>query len=87
MEEILHRGAAPGGDGVFSGTVGVRPSLLIGVADADDRKGLENVRTGTEGNPAVGYTIKRADVGEWMFREIVQKKGKGWEGQVVTLTF
>ncbi|KAL9114402.1 MAG: hypothetical protein Q9227_001483 [Pyrenula ochraceoflavens] len=91
VAEDIFRGAAAaeGGKdgGVFVGVVGVRPSLLMGTNDVQDRKGLEKVREGREQEPAVGYTIRRADVGEWIFREVVEKKGEGWRGEMVTLTY
>ncbi len=72
---------------VFGGVVGVRPSLLFGTGDAKDVKQTGSVRFGREKNPAVGYWIKRADVGRWIFTEVIEKNGKGWEGEMVTLTY
>lgn len=73
--------------GVFRSVVGVRPTLLAGGVDVNDARGLEKVRVGTERNPAVGYTIKRADVGEWISRECVEKRGAGYGTEMVSLTY
>ena len=69
----------------------VRPSLLFD----GNAKGLESVRTSTEGKAegkegevAIGYTIRREDVGLWIFEECVRKMGsERWEGKMVTLTY
>lgn len=71
------------GERAIRAAVIVRPSLLMnGVA-----KGPQHVRVGSEDKPAVGYTIRRADVGEWIFERCVKGRGKGVEGQKVTLTY
>lgn len=84
-EDILR--AQGEGDGVFRHVLAVRPSLLVGTTDVHDARGLDCVRVGTERKPAVGYTIKRADVGEWLYREVVEKGGVAWRGEMVTLTY
>lgn len=48
--------------------------------------GLEKVRVGMEKAPAIGYTISRAQVGEWIFEEIVKGGGGKWVGEKVTIT-
>ena len=50
----------------------VRPTLLT-----DGRKGLDKVRWGGEGNPAVGYMIGREDVGEFIYEWVLQDDGEG----------
>jgi hypothetical protein len=90
MENVFRDNAAgeEGTESVFRAVVGVRPTLLTGSANVKDAAGLGKVRAGTESKPAVGYTIKRADVGEWIFRNVVES-GEGrkrWEGQMATLT-
>lgn len=45
----------------------VRPTLLMGGS-----KGPRNVRWGSEGRPALGYTIGKKDVGDWIFENIVR---------------
>jgi hypothetical protein len=47
---------------------------------------LGKVRVGTERDPAIGYTISRALVGEWIFEEIVKSGGGKWVGEKVTIT-
>jgi hypothetical protein len=96
MESVFLRGSGSGSAGgggddadremVFRGVVGVRPSLLTGTGDVRDGLGMAAVRVGREKEPAVGYSIKRADVGEWVFREVVERGAEGWEGEMVTLT-
>ncbi|KAL2002208.1 hypothetical protein VTN02DRAFT_431 [Thermoascus thermophilus] len=71
---------------LFRGVVVVRPSLLVGDHSVGTGKGWRTLRVGTEEKPAVGYTIARADVGEWIFEEVVTRGGGRWVGQKVTLT-
>lgn len=89
MEAIYQgEGAVERGQGkVFGSVVGVRASLLAGTGNAKDVKQTGSVRVGREKEPAVGYWIKRADVGRWMFTEVIEKGGKGWEGEMVTVTY
>ena len=70
----------------------VRPSFLMN----GPAKGLSAVRTGTEtpaekdkAAPAVGYTIRRADVGLWIFEECVSSSinWDKWSGKCVSLTY
>ncbi|KAJ3245591.1 hypothetical protein HDU78_008928 [Chytriomyces hyalinus] len=74
----------------------VRPSLLID----GKAKGSAAVRVGAvsschsvegdavEGSPAVGYTISRADVGNWIYDEIVAGKDVArWENKCISLTY
>jgi hypothetical protein len=54
--------------------------------------GLGKVRSGTERNPAIGYTISRALVGEWIFALTqnmykFHKIKRRPESQVVIVTF
>lgn len=49
-----------------------------------DDSGLENVRSGGEESPAIGYTITRRQVGRWIFENLVQE-GK-YRGEMVSLT-
>jgi hypothetical protein len=44
------------------------------------------VRAGREGEPAVGYTISRNDVGKWILEEVVKERGEKWRGEKVSLT-
>ncbi|KAI9930168.1 hypothetical protein ASPWEDRAFT_167836 [Aspergillus wentii DTO 134E9] len=82
MERMLDEESAD----VLRGLVIVRPSLLVGDQDITTGKGWKTLRVGVEKDPAVGYTISRADVGEWIFEEIVKGGGGKWIGEKVTLT-
>ena len=96
MEDIL-ASAAIGSQGQskkpFGGAVAIRPTLL---ADGEP-KGVEKVNVGWEGigedstegtEPAKGYTIRRADVGAWIFSEIIEKNTRmQWSGRAVSLAY
>ncbi|OQE22895.1 hypothetical protein PENFLA_c012G10529 [Penicillium flavigenum] len=95
MEKLLDKEVGLGHAGVLAaGVVVVRPSLLTGdhrvpVCEGDEggqEVGLGKVRVGTERDPAIGYTISRALVGEWIFKEIVKSGGEKWVGEKVTIT-
>ncbi|KAJ9636687.1 hypothetical protein H2201_008367 [Coniosporium apollinis] len=72
----------------------VRPTLLTD----GPAKGTETVRVGWEypgekheeaepaPGPALGYSVSRADVGAWIFEQLVEGKGK-WGNKCVTLTY
>lgn len=84
MEVMLGEDEAKG---LFVGVVVVRPgSFLTGDHLVMSGKGLDKVRVGNKGSPVVGYTVARADVGEWIFREIVTAGGRKWMGEKVTLS-
>jgi hypothetical protein len=86
-------GAALAADSPLAGFVVVRPAFLL-----DGKgKGLDAVRAGWERHasdearevgpgPAVGYTIARADVGAWIFEELVKGNVEEWDGRCVSLT-
>ncbi|KIW24649.1 uncharacterized protein PV07_10353 [Cladophialophora immunda] len=88
--EDLYRADAASAAPAFRAVVGVRPTLLSGGADYRDAAGLDKIRSGTEAKPAVGYVIKRADVGAWVYENVVGEVLKGgksqWEGEMVSLT-
>ncbi|KIW78726.1 hypothetical protein Z517_08565 [Fonsecaea pedrosoi CBS 271.37] len=88
--EDLFRADAASADPAFRTVVGVRPTLLAGGADYRDGNGLDKIRCGTEAEPALGYIIKRADVGRWVYENVVGEALKGskgrWEGEMVSLT-
>ncbi|KAK9365037.1 hypothetical protein V1509DRAFT_634388 [Lipomyces kononenkoae] len=71
---------------LLRGVIGVRASLLSGGVDYKSGKGWKTLKVGTEEKPAVGYTIARADVGQWIFEELVKKDPGEWAGKVATLT-
>ena len=77
MEEMVVRS---GEEGVVRGWTVVRASLLTNGKPAEER-----VRVGTQGKPAVGYTISREDVGRWIYREVVAKGA--WDGERVSLSY
>ncbi|VEU24226.1 DEKNAAC105326 [Brettanomyces naardenensis] len=66
---------------LFSEVILVRPTLLTGSHLLSSGKG--SVKVGTEEKPVLGYTVTRADVGEWIFKEFIEGKR---EGGVYTLT-
>ncbi|CAI7604712.1 unnamed protein product [Penicillium glandicola] len=94
MEKLLDKEVELGRAGVLSGgVVVVRPSFLTGdhQVPVEGEKGgegvgLEKVRAGTERDPAIGYTISRALVGEWIFEEVIKGGGEKWVGEKVTIT-
>jgi hypothetical protein len=81
-------------DSVLSGFVTVRASLMT---DGEAR-GTAKVRAGwvrhsadTEGpegpGPAIGYTISRKDVSNWIFEELVTGESTQWNRRLVTITY
>lgn len=83
--------------GIIGNFVILRPTLLF---DKDSNYGAvragyfgrkssgKDDRWNSKDGPALGYTIGRKDVGEFAFREIVEKNARGeWAGQHVTLTY
>ncbi|RKU44133.1 hypothetical protein DL546_004285 [Coniochaeta pulveracea] len=69
----------------------VRPSLLTdgGEGAGKIRVGVEDVLAGKVESTAVGYTVSRQDVGNWIYEECVQEEGNGekWVGKAVTLSY
>jgi len=87
VEEAMKR------DGVLSGFTTIRASLLTDGA----KKGLDAVKVGWEKHPgdvngeqgpgpAIGYTISRRDVGNWMFERLVKGSAMEWNRRMVTVT-
>ncbi|RMZ79533.1 hypothetical protein DV737_g3372, partial [Chaetothyriales sp. CBS 132003] len=72
-----------GDNHVFRAVTAIRPTLLAGTVNVDDALGLDRVRAGTESRPALGYNIKRADVGHWMYANTIRPghAKTRWEGQ------
>jgi hypothetical protein len=80
MERVFRPEGREGG--VFRAVMGVRPTLLTsGVG-----KGLEGIRIGREQSPELGYTVSRNDVGLFVYKTAVEGEGKGWEGDMASLT-
>lgn len=66
------------------GVVIVRASFLTN----GPALGRVQVRVGSEMSPAVGYTISREDVGQWVFENFIQDEGRDrWAGEKVSLTY
>ncbi|KAK3699483.1 hypothetical protein LTR37_016440 [Vermiconidia calcicola] len=64
--------------------VNVKPTLLFD----GDSLGLAAVREGVDDQPAVGYTIRRKDVGLWMFERLVRNGVKReWMNRSVSITY
>jgi hypothetical protein len=68
----------------------IRPAFLIG--DGKGESSGKKIRVGIEKDGrheklAIGYTIKREDVGSWIHEEIVQGDWMRWVGKAVTLTY
>ena len=90
MEDVF-RDNVDGKDGrerLLNNVIGIRPTLLAGSTDVSDGLGWLKIRAGTENQPAMGYIVKRADVGEWMFKNVIESEQgrQSWEGQMVSLT-
>lgn len=71
--------------GAIGGFVIVRASLLVD----GERLGLQTIREGKESDkPAIGYTIRRSDVGNWLFERCIRDGvQKGLMGEAVTITY
>ena len=95
MESVIAKATTETGDDApISGFVIPRPTLLFN----GEGKGVSKVRAGWEvhpeavnakeakgSKPAIGYSIRRADVGAWIFEEVVRGKGD-WVNKCVSLT-
>lgn len=75
----------PESERALSGYVNLRASLLMD----GDALGLQSVRHGVDDEPAVGYTIRRADVGMFMFEMLVKEDSlrPEWANNGVTVTY
>lgn len=67
----------------FSSVIGVKPTFLTDGPEL----GSEKIRVGRKQKPVVGYTISKKDVGAWIYRAVVLGSGKGWEEEMVTVTY
>lgn len=74
---------------VLQSVTGIRPTLLMGtgaVSESVAGKDWKEIRAGTESKPALGYTIKRADVGRWMYENVIKEPvGVTWRGEMCSL--
>jgi hypothetical protein len=74
--------------------VGIRPTLLTPYdnSPADYRDVIDGglIRAGTEKKPELGYSVKRGNVGLWVWENVVKEVVEGrrgrWEGEMVSLT-
>lgn len=86
MEEV-YRGSMLKSEPVLSSVTGIRPTLLSGTGALSEGVGLQKIRAGVEGKPAVGYNVQRADVGTFMFENVIRMGETGkWRGGMVSLT-
>lgn len=95
MESVIAKATTETGDDApISGFVIPRPTLLVN----GEAKGLDKVKAGWDthpeavnakgvkgAKPAIGYSIRRADVGTWIFEQVVKGKGD-WVNKCVSLT-
>ena len=82
MENIITE-HAKSSQSAISGFVVVKPSLLMD----GEACGTQLVRMGTEQQPAIGYTIRRNDVGQWMYENLIGGDGHRFAGQKLSLTY
>lgn len=71
------------GSSKFRSVIGVKPTLLT----TGPELASEKIRVGRKQKPAVGYTVGKKDVGAWIYRVVLLGDGKGWEGEMVTVTY
>ncbi|PGH05800.1 hypothetical protein GX51_02773 [Blastomyces parvus] len=71
---------------LLRGAIAVRPTLLVGDHSTASGKGWKTLKVGTEMAPALGHSIQRADVGEWIFEEVIRAGGGRWLNEKVTLS-
>jgi hypothetical protein len=99
MERLLAEASTETGpEAPISSFVIGRPTLLMD----GPSKGLEHVKTGWEKHPAapnatseqetsaaIGYTIRRSDVGAWIFEEVIKggNPGNPWAGKCISMTY
>ncbi|KAF9179076.1 hypothetical protein BGZ51_004760 [Haplosporangium sp. Z 767] len=88
MERLITENTAESNEStrLFRGAIIVRPSLLTGDQNVTGGKGWQKLKVGQEDKPAVGYTVHKADVGQWIFEQIVKSGGESHFGQKITLT-
>lgn len=84
MEKTLTDAMVDPAEAWIRGFVIVRASLLTN----GPALGKSKLRVGSEKKPAVGYTVSREDVGQWVFENIIQDESRDrWAGEKVSLTY
>ena len=83
-QELADHLALPESERGIRAYVTVKPTLLM----SGESKGLDSVLQGIEEKPAIGYTIRRHDVGLFMFERMVKTGVEdAWLNKSVTLTY
>ncbi|KAI4746148.1 hypothetical protein E4T50_03488 [Aureobasidium sp. EXF-12298] len=84
MEELVcNQRQKPAAERIVGEFAIVRPTLLMD----GDGVGVAKVRYGLESNPALGWTIDRKDVGNWLFEKGVKPADLGeFKDQAISLT-
>lgn len=75
-----------GGESVISGFVMPKPSMLLD-GEAKSIHDPKKIKVGQADSPAVGYVIRRDDVGYWMFENLIHGDGSKWAGTKPSLTY
>ena len=96
MESVIARATtASEAESLIANFTIARPTLLID----GESKGVEKVNAGwmphpeavnataKGGKPAMGYTMRRADVGAWIFERCVKGESQGWENKCASLAY
>lgn len=86
MEDVYRDQQEDSSQAVFASVTGIRPTLLMGTGALSECVGLEKIRAGVEGKPETGFSIQRADVGRWMFENVLEGGEGKWRGQMCSLT-
>lgn len=82
--ELASHMSLPKDDRSIQGYVNVRPSLLMDGGS----KGMQSLREGVDQKPALGYTVRRQDIGRWMFERLIkQAPPSNWVNNGVTVTY
>jgi hypothetical protein len=86
MEEIL---SEKENAALFQGVIITRPTLLSGDGIVKVDGVRKTVKAGTEDAPAKGYLISRADVGGWIWENVLksEQRGEKWYGRRVSLAY
>jgi hypothetical protein len=84
QEHLADHVQLPENEKVISGYINAKASLLMD----GEALGVEKVREGSEDTPVIGYTIRRADVGGWIFERLIkQEPRQDYMNKGVTITY